>query len=145
MIDLQDKKPRLFFMRSKKTRFLIAGGVNTAVGLSVYPILYLLLKPIGIGYFGSLVLSQLICITFSFVSNKYFVFRTQGNVEVEYVKFFAFHGFYFSLNLFFLPILVEILKMNPIIAQTFFSIFIIVTSYFWHNFVTFNTNKESGK
>ncbi len=124
-------------LQSKKMRFLVAGGVNTIVGLSVYPLLYLLLKPMGLGYLSILFISQMICITFSFISNKYFVFKTSGNLHAEYVKFFVFHVFHFLLNLICLPVLVEFFEMNPIIAQTLFSVLIIVTSYFWHNFITF--------
>lgn len=127
----------------KKLRFLIAGGLNTLVGLSLYPILYFALKPFGVGYIQVLLLAQIICITFSFVSNKYFVFKTKGNIKKEYVKFFIFYGFYLLLNLASLPFLVEMLGMAPIIAQTLFSIAIIVSSYFWHNFITFRQPKES--
>ena len=123
----------------KKIRFLIAGGINTAVGLAMYPILYVLLSPFGVGYIKALVLSQIICITFSFVINKYFVFKTKGNVRKEYPKFFAFYGIYFLLNLLCLPVMVEVLKMNPMVAQTLFSIAIIATSYFWHNTITFKS------
>jgi putative flippase GtrA len=127
----------------KKMRFLIAGGVNTLVGLSVYPLLYLWLEPLGWNYIKILLLAQVICITFSFISNKYFVFKTKGNIQKEYVKFFLFHGFYLALNLVCLPVLVEKAGINPIISQTLFSIAIIISSYFWHNFITFKKIKGS--
>jgi putative flippase GtrA len=113
--------------------------MNTVVGLAVYPILYVLLEPFDIGYIGILIFSQMICITFSYISNKYFVFKTKGNVKKEYAKFFTFYGIYFLLNLLCLPIMVEILNMNPILAQTVFSIAIIASSYFWHNTITFKS------
>jgi len=128
---------------NKKLRFLVAGGVNTLVGLSIYPILYLILEPIGIGYIKILLLAQLISITFSFITSKYFVFKTKGNSHKEYIKFFIFYGFYGALNLFCLPFFVEVLKITPIISQALFSIAIIVTSYFWHSFITFKQPKES--
>uniref|UniRef100_B1XTF3 GtrA family protein n=1 Tax=Polynucleobacter necessarius subsp. necessarius (strain STIR1) TaxID=452638 RepID=B1XTF3_POLNS len=128
---------------NKKLRFLIAGGVNTLIGLSVYPILYFFLEPIGFGYIEVLLIAQLICITFSFITSKYFVFKTKGNSHKEYIKFFIFYGFYGALNLLCLPFFVEVLKITPIISQALFSITIIVTSYFWHNFITFKQPKES--
>lgn len=123
----------------KKIRFLIVGGINTAVGLAVYPILYVMLTPFDVGYIRALIFSQIICITFSFISNKYFVFKTKGNIKKEYPKFFAFYGIYFLLNLICLPAMVETFNMNPMIAQTLFSIAIIVSSYFWHNTITFKS------
>jgi putative flippase GtrA len=115
------------------------GGVNTSVGLAVYPILYVLLTPFGVGYIKALIFSQIICITFSFVSNKYLVFKTKGNVNKEYPKFFAFYGIYFLINLLCLPVMVEVFSMNPMIAQTLFSIAIVASSYFWHNLITFKS------
>jgi putative flippase GtrA len=142
MIQLFEK---ISIRHGKKIRFLIAGMVNTAVGLAVYPILYLVFESMGMGYIQVLIIAQVLCISFSFVSNKYFVFKTKGNLKKEYLKFFAFHGFYFALNLVCLPILVEAFKINPIISQTGFAIAVIMTSYFWHNAVTFKTARESSK
>lgn len=121
------------------------GGINTAVGLAVYPILYVLLKPFDVGYIKALIFSQIICITFSFISNKYFVFKTKGNIKNEYPKFFLFYGIYFVLNLLCLPAMVEVLNMNPMVAQTLFSIAIIVSSYFWHNSITFKSISGENK
>jgi putative flippase GtrA len=98
-----------------------------------------LLTPFGVGYIEALIFSQIICITFSFVSNKYLVFKTKGNVKKEYPKFFAFYGIYFLINLLCLPVMVEVLNMNPMIAQTLFSIAIVASSYFWHNLITFKS------
>lgn len=105
----------------------------------MYPILYVLLKPYGIEYIRTLIYSQIICITFSFLSNKYFVFKTKGNIKKEYAKFFSFYGIYFMLNLLCLPAMVEVLNMNPVIAQSLFSIAVILSSYFWHNTITFKS------
>ena len=133
---------RVFGQHQKKFRFLIAGGINTAFGLSVYPLIYLFLEPFGIGYMKALFLASITSITFSFLTSKYFVFKTKGNLKKEYAKFFIFYGLYLSINLVCLPFLVEVLKITPIISQTLFSIFIIITSYFWHNYVTFKNGKE---
>ena len=121
----------------------IAGGLNTIVGLSIYPLFYIFLEPLGFGYIQVLLFSQMFCITFSFFTNKYFVFKTKGNVKEEYLRFFAFYGFYLLLNLLCLPFLVEVIQITPILAQTLFSFAIIVSSYFWHNLVTFKQTKES--
>lgn len=139
---MRKKIQQIYLGHQKKFRFLLAGIVNTAVGLAAYPILYLVLHPNGLGYVEILIIAQVICITFSFVSNKYFVFKSKGDLKKEYIKFFSFHGLYFLINLMALPALVEWLNLNPMIAQTIFSILIIVTSYFWHNSVTFKDPKR---
>lgn len=127
----------------KKLRFLIVGSINTMVGLSVYPILYVVFSPVGFGYIQVLLLAQIPCITFSFITNKYFVFRTKGNLTKEYAKFSIFHMTLLLINLIFLPTLVEVLRINPIVSQTLFVILVIVTSFIWHNSITFKLPKET--
>lgn len=140
---MRKKIQQVYIDHKKKFRFLLAGMVNTCVGLAIYPLLYLILEPMGMGYISVLLIAQVICITFSFWTNKYFVFKSKGDLRSEYIKFFSFHGFYLLINLIALPVLVELIQLNPIIAQTIFSIFIIVTSYFWHNVVTFKAPKDA--
>jgi putative flippase GtrA len=140
---MREKIQRVYLGHKKKFRFLMAGIVNTSVGLAMYPFLYLVLEPMGVGYVAVLVIAQVICITFSFWTNKYFVFKSKGDLRSEYIKFFSFHGLYFLINLIALPALVELVELNPMIAQAIFSIFIIVTSYFWHNAVTFKNPKDA--
>lgn len=131
------KLKRFSNLYALKLRFLVVGAVNTVVGLGVYPILYVLLSPIEIGYLGVLICSQVICISISFLNQKYFVFKTTRNKYREYAKFFTFHCFYLTLNLACLPIMVEAGNMNPIIAQLLFSSLLIITSYYWHSRITF--------
>jgi putative flippase GtrA len=123
----------------KKWRFLIAGIINTTFGLLIYPALYLTLVPLGLNYIQVLLLSQAIGITFAFLSHKYFVFKTIGNVKKEYSKFLLFHLIYLGINLVILPFMVRSWKFNPMVAQTLFAVAVIVTSYFWHNSITFKS------
>lgn len=115
----------------------MVGGLNTAFGLAAYPIIYYATRSSGMSYLWVLAISQLICVTFAFFTNKNLVFKTKGNYFNEYKKFIAFHASIFALNLVLLPILVEWLAIQPVIAQTLFSIIIIVSSYFWYSRVTF--------
>jgi putative flippase GtrA len=123
----------------EKIRFLLAGGLNTVVGLSVYPILFFLLKPLQLHYLLILTLSQIICICFAFLTNKFLVFKTSGNYLKESGKFLTFHLVYYLVNLAVLPMLVELGGMNPVWAQSLFAVLVIITSYFWHSRITFHT------
>ena len=127
----------LFNRQNEKIRFLIVGGLNTAVGLITFPILYFLCHPHGMNYMTALVVSQIFCITFSFANNKLLVFKSAGNIFQEYFKYVSFQGIYLILNLIGLPILVEFFHLNPIVAQTGFAVVLITISYFWHRKVTF--------
>ena len=124
-----------------KIRFLLAGALNTAIGLGVFPVLYFLAAPLKFHYLIIFTVSQVICISFAFLSNKFLVFRTEGNFLKESGKFLTFHLGIFTLNLAVLPALVEFAGMNPVWAQTLFAVLIIVTSYFWHSRITFSSSK----
>lgn len=124
-----------------KVRFLLAGALNTAIGLAVYPVLYFLAAPLKLHYLVILAISQVLCVTFAFLTSKFLVFRTSGNYLRESGKFLTFHVSYFLVNLAALPALVELVGMNPVWAQTLFAVLVIVTSYFWHSRITFSSPK----
>lgn len=126
-----------------KIRFILAGGINTVVGLSIYPILFFLMAPLKLHYLVILVFSQIICVIFAYLTNKFLVFKTTGNYIREFSKFVTFHLAYFAANLVALPILVEFVRINPVWAQTAFAALVIVSSYFWHSQITFSSKKAS--
>jgi putative flippase GtrA len=124
-------------LHETKLRFLVAGGVNTALGLTLFPFLYLVLRPLRIHYVYLLVASGVICVLFSFLTNKLFVFRTHGNWLRELFRFVMFHLSQIALSLAGVPFLVEFTGVSPIVAQPPFAILVILTSYFWHKHVSF--------
>ncbi len=123
-----------------KVRFLLAGLLNTLVGLATFPIFYFMLSGYALHYLVVLCISQAVCITFAFVTNKFLVFRTKGNYVPEFLRFLTFHLSYFTANLVALPLMVNLFSMNPVIAQSLFAIMIIVSSYFWHSRITFSAD-----
>jgi len=131
----------LFKSHETKVRFLLVGALNTAVGLSVFPLLFFLITPEEFQYLYILIISHLICISFSFVTIKLLVFQTSGNYMSEIRKFILFHILNFLMNLVMLPLLVEVAGMHPVWAQTLFTSAIIMTSYFWHSRITFIASK----
>ncbi len=126
-----------------KVRFLLAGALNTVIGLAVYPALYFLAAPLKFHYLTILAISQVVCVAFAFLTSKVLVFRTSENYLRESGKFVTFHMSYFLVNLAALPALVEFAGMNPVWAQTLFAVLVIVTSYFWHSRITFSSTKVS--
>jgi len=126
-----------------KARFLVVGGLNTLFGLGFYPLVYLVFTPLRPHYLLLLVLSQIPCVTVSFLTNKLLVFKTTGNYAREYTKFVTYYASIFVINLAALPVLVETAAMKPIWAQTLFSSVTIAASYFWQSRITFSRAKTS--
>jgi putative flippase GtrA len=120
-----------------KIKYLLTGSLNTFFGLALYPIFYYILKSYQIHYLIILFFTQAICILFSFITTKLIVFKTKNDYFEEFLKFSTFYGIYFLVNLLFLPVIVEFLNINPVIAQTSFSCIVILSSYFWHSRISF--------
>jgi putative flippase GtrA len=118
-------------------RFLIVGGVNTVFGLSIYPLLYIATRKLGVSYLWLLVPSQILAISFSYATFKYFVYKTKGNHVREYGKFSFFHVVMFMLNLVVLPFFVEVCGINPMVSQVLFGLFVASISYFWYKKIAF--------
>jgi putative flippase GtrA len=132
-------------LHQTKLRFLFAGALNTAFGLAAYPALYFALAPLKLHYLVVLGITQTVCVAFSYLTNKFLVFRTVGNYLRESGKFALFHLSYFLVNLVALPFLVEIAHMPPVWGQTLFAVAVIITSYFWHSNITFSPSRTESK
>lgn len=118
-------------------RFLIAGGINTALGLSFYPLLLWAVPWLRVHYMVALGMAQAVCLCFAFTLHKFAVFRTRGHVLREFAHFASFYLFNYAVNWAALPLLVEVAHLPPILAQTGFTLILIIGSYFWHSRVTF--------
>ena len=121
----------------KRARFLIVGALNTIWGIAAYPVLYVILNPLGVNYLVTLVLAYAVSVAFSFTTQKYVVFKTQGNHVRELSRFLGLQGGIFALNLIALPALVVATGWNPVFIQIGLSIVVAILSYFFHDLVTF--------
>lgn len=124
-------------------RFLIAGGANTAVGLTFYPCLLWAVPRFQERYMVALGIAQAVCLCFAFCTYKFGVFRTPGLSLREFGAFASFYLFNYAANWIALPLLVEAGGVPPIAAQLVFNAVLIVGSYFWHSRVTFRAKSET--
>lgn len=118
-------------------RFLIAGGINTAVGLAFYPLLLWAVPYFRTHYMAALGIAQVACLCFAFAVHKLGVFRTRGNLVGEFVRFASFYLLSYALNWLALPLMVEAGGIPPVVAQTAFTVLVVFGSYFWHSRLTF--------
>jgi putative flippase GtrA len=123
-------------------RFLIAGGVNTLFGLSIFPALLWISPWLHTHYMVGLGIAQVTSLIFAFGTYKLTVFRTRANVAREFATFASFHLVNYALNWLALPLLVEAGGISPIVAQMGFVLLVMVGSYFWHSRVTFRGRSQ---
>ncbi len=128
---------RLAAAGERPLRFLVVGGINTALGLTFYPLLLWTFPYFRAHYLIALGIAQAVCLCFAFVTHKFAVFRTRGNVLREFASFSSFYLFNYAANWAALPLLVELGGVAPVIAQFGFTAVLVIGSYFWHSRVTF--------
>jgi putative flippase GtrA len=128
----------------RPVRYLLAGGLNTLVGLSAYPILLWVSPWFHEHYLVALAIVQVFCLIFAFSTYKFGVFRTRTNIVNEFWKFSSYYLINYAANWLALPLLVEVGKIPPIYAQFGFALCVIVGSYFWHSNITFKPVPDEG-
>lgn len=126
----------LEFLKSRKFRYLMAGGANTVFGYLIGVVTYKILSPEFsiwiVGFF-----TNVIAITFSFVTYKLFVFKTQGQWIAEYLKSYLVYGSMALIGMVFLWVYVDLMNMTIWMAQGLVIISTVVLSYMGHSRVTF--------
>jgi putative flippase GtrA len=129
---------------SEQFRFLVIGGFNTVFGLAVFYLLQALLGQI-IGYLAVLILDYIIALVFSFALYKIVVFKSTGNIPMEFLKFSTVYFVPFIVNLAALPFLVEVVGWQPSFAQTVIVFFSALTSYIGHRYFSFRNKTTQNK
>jgi len=125
------------FILGRPIRFLAAGALNTAVGLTLYPLMLWSVPLLRTHYLIALGIAQAACLMFAFATYKLGVFRTRGGLGREFALFSSFYVVNYAANWAALPALVELGGIHPIIAQTAFTVVLIAGSWLWHSRVTF--------
>lgn len=136
--DDRSLRGRIAKLRGRPLRFLIAGGLNTVVGTSAYPLLLWLSPWFRHHYLIALAILQPSCLVFAFVTYKLGVFRTRGtNVLGEFMKFSSYYVLNYAANWIVLPLLVEVGHLDPLWVQIGFGLVVLAGSWFWHNQISF--------
>ena len=122
-------------------RFLIAGAWNTAFGYGFYVGLLLVTKglPVTETVHAILVLcvAQVVSVTQSFVSYKWFVFKGGEEIVREFARFSAVYAGTFAFNLAALPLLLRYTPLGPIAAQALVVVVCAACTYVIHSLFSF--------
>lgn len=138
-----DPGPLLRLVRDRRLAFLIVGGFNTAFGFGLFTLFYFLLKEYRWGYMGGLVLAQLIATVVAFFLYRTLVFRVRGNAWGDFLRFCSVYLVSFVINALATPFCVEVLGLNPLLAQALVIAVTTVASYLGHSRFSFRRPKET--
>jgi putative flippase GtrA len=118
-------------------KFSLVGVLNTAIHYGVFYVLY------SVGEFYYLLASGVgfcVAVTHSYILNKFWTFKRRGSrVREEFIKFFIVNIFSLAINLSGMAIFVELLAVQPPIAQMITIGLTLVINFLGNKFWTFRT------
>lgn len=137
-----DPGPLLKLVKDRRLAFLLVGGFNTAFGFGLFTGFYLLLNDHRWGYMVALVIAQVIATVVAFVLYRTLVFRVRGNLRVDFLRFCSVYLVSFLINAAATPFCVEVLGLNPLLAQALVIAVTTLASYLGHSRFSFRRTKE---
>lgn len=122
----------------QRVRFLVVGGVNTVVGYGLFVIFdNLVFEHIPFGYLLSLIVSYAVAIGLAFFLYRRFVFKVHGRVFGDLIRFIGVYAVAIGINVVALPLLVELVRLPPFLAQAIILVVTTLVSFFGHKKVSF--------
>jgi putative flippase GtrA len=125
--------------KTKELRYVLAGIWNTLFGyftsLLIYDSFHVFLHILFIG-----LMANIINISMSFLTYKFFVFRTKNHWLKEYLRSYIIYGGVALISLSILWFAVDYLKMPFWIAQALVMSLGVLISYIGHDRFTFKVN-----
>lgn len=123
-------------------KYLFFGGLTFVVSIVSYG---LFSKFFHIQYLISNILSWILAVTFAFITNKLFVFKSNSKekkqVTNEVIQFFVFRLISLGIEMGILFIFVDIIKFNDLIVKIMAQIIVILLNYIFSKLFIFNTKK----
>lgn len=119
----------------QRIRFLLTGGINTAVGYGTFAFLIF----IGVHYLVANVISTSVGVACSYILNKYFTFQKKEKSMSEVFRFVSVYAASFVLGNVLLFVLVDKMSLSPYWAGILNLIFTTLISWFGHKYYSFRT------
>ena len=126
-------------LADQRIRYMIVGGINTVLGLGSFTLIQLAIgRDLGrAGYLFSLIASYAIAIPFAFLLHRKYVFQVRGKFWLDFGRFVTTNLIGIGLNVAVLALLVEVARIDPIIAQPITTVAIVIATYFLHKYFSF--------
>lgn len=122
----------------QRIRFIMVGGVNTAIGYGTFA----LLVGLGMHYFIANICSTVIAVAISYLLNKYFTFQQYKKSYSEIIRFVTVYVVSFLLGSAMLYCLVDWLSLSPYLAGGINLVFTTLISWFGHRYFSFRSARS---
>lgn len=132
-------------MGSQKVRSVLAGiskqALRYVLVAGTTAIAYLALVAIGLAaglhYMLAILLAQMVTILGAFPFYRHFVFQSRSRIAVDFIRFLTVWSSGMVAGLIVTPLLVELLGLGPLFAQTVAIVAVSVLSFLGHRFFSF--------
>jgi putative flippase GtrA len=114
------------------SKFSIIGMLNTIIGYGLF-VLFLNWQ----NYIWALVFSHFIAVMHSYLWNKFWTFKSNNNILIEFLKFNMVYLIVLIVNAITLFLLVDIMNFDPRIGQLFALPVITIISFTGHKYWSF--------
>lgn len=131
-----DRGPLLNLVKNDKVAFVVVGAANTVIGTLWFVGFQSTVGTVA-GYMTSLVLAHVAAVLCAFVLYRWLVFRVRGNVLRDLVRFEMVYLTALAVNAALLPLMVEVVGLDPIPAQLLIVFVTAVLSYVGHKNFSF--------
>ena len=128
--------PLLRLVRDQRVAFLLVGGINTLIGL-LWFILFNATLGRFVGYMGALVLAHICSVLCAFFLHRRFVFRVRGQLLLDLGRFELVNIGALAANAVLLPVFVEVVGLEVVLAQILATVVSVVTTYLGHKLFSF--------
>jgi putative flippase GtrA len=135
--------PLIRLVRDQRIAFLLVGGINTAVGFGIFVACSQTVGHFVDRRFGAIagtlvttVISHILSVLFAFVMHRRLVFRVEGHVLRDLLRFESVYLTTFGINAVALLVLVE-LGVHRIPAQAIVFVPILLLNYLGHRYFSF--------
>lgn len=131
----------LQLLENEKLRFIFGGGANTLIGFLLFSFIYWTVGA-RLGYVITVIVAYFCSSILAFAIYRLFVFRVEGQILLDYMRFVVVYIPSIVMNAVALPICVNALNVNPYLAQAVLMIVLAILSYLGHKFFSFSRRKK---
>jgi len=146
---LFDIVKNLWIKHEEIIRYIIVGGITTALNYGVYAVAFLLLQGVPADYQIANTIAFVVAVVFAYIANKKAVFhsKTSGALDTarEAGSFFLMRLVSYGVEIGLMALMVEVLHINELLAKLPVNVLIVVLNYIFSKLYIFRKPKEAEK
>lgn len=123
-------------LKREVSLYVVFGVLTTLVSLLTYKLFLYMMH-----YMIATSLSTALAITFAYVTNRKYVFKSKGRIGEETIKFFTGRIFAYFIETILLYVLVSLLSQDEFIAKLVVTVIVIVLNYIYSKLIVFKEAK----